>query len=112
MEPTALRNTAPPRREGVFFGYVAAVCVSGAAVFGAQLPALPDFLRTAPLAFWLMAALAVLLDVRPFTPPGRRQISPVFPSICFTFAALLIWGIGPAVLVQTVAVAASSARMR
>jgi diguanylate cyclase (GGDEF)-like protein len=112
MEPTALRNTAPPRREGVFFGYVAVVCASGLAVFAPHAPDLPEFLRTAPAAFWLMASLAVLLDVWPFSPPGPRQTSPVFPSICFTFAALLIWGIGPAVLVQTVAVAASSARMR
>ncbi|HEY2671758.1 MAG TPA: EAL domain-containing protein [Rugosimonospora sp.] len=112
MEPTALRNTAPPRREGVFFGYVAVVCVSGLAVVAPHLPALPAFLRSAPAAFWLMGALAVLLDVWPLRPPGPRQTSPVFASICFTFAALLIWGIGPAVLVQTVAVAASSARMR
>jgi diguanylate cyclase (GGDEF)-like protein len=59
-----------------------------------------------------MAALAVVSDVRPFTPPGPRQLSPVFPSICFTFAILLIWGLWPAVAVQTVAVVASSARMR
>ncbi|GIH13530.1 putative bifunctional diguanylate cyclase/phosphodiesterase [Rugosimonospora africana] len=112
MEPTALRNTAPPRREGVFFGYVAVVCVSGLAVFAPQVPGLPDFLRSAPAAFWLMGALAVLLDVSPLRPPGPRQTSPVFPSICFTFATLLVWGLGPAVLVQTVAVAAASARMR
>ncbi|GAA5182206.1 cyclic Di-GMP phosphodiesterase RmdB [Rugosimonospora acidiphila] len=112
MEPTALRNTAPPRREGVFFGYVAVVCASGLAVFAPHLTTLPGFLRSASGAFWLMAALAVLLDVWPLRPPGPRQTSPVFPSICFTFATLLIWGIGPAVLVQTVAVAASAARMR
>jgi diguanylate cyclase (GGDEF)-like protein len=88
------------------------VCASGVAVFAPQLHALPDFLSTAPAAFWLMASLAVVLDVWPFRPPGPRQTSAVFPSICFTFAALLIWGLGPAVLVQTVAVAASSARMR
>ena len=44
-----------------------------------------------------MAVLAVICDARPFVPPGRRQTSAVFPSICFTFAILLGWGLGPAV---------------
>jgi diguanylate cyclase (GGDEF)-like protein len=112
MEPTALRNTAPPEREGVFFGYVAAVCILAIALTAPQLPDLPRFARTAPAAFWLMAVLAVFVDARPFTPPGRRQNSPVFPSICFSFATLLAWGLVPAVVVQTAAVAVSSARMR
>jgi len=112
MESTALRNTAPPRHEGIFFGYVAGVCLLAIAVVAPQSTHLNAGPHPLPTAFWLMAVLAVFSDVRPFTPPGPRQLSPVFPSICFTFAILLIWGIGPAVAVQTVAVAASSVRMR
>jgi diguanylate cyclase len=112
MEAAALRNTAPPRREGVFFGYVAAVCLLGVALVAPHLTGLTAATRPSGTAFWLMAALAVVSDVRPFTPPGPRQLSPVFPSICFTFAILLTWGLGPAVAVQTVAVAASAVRMR
>jgi diguanylate cyclase len=112
MESTALRNTAPPRHEGIFFGYVAAVCLLAVAVVAPQSTHLNGGPHPVPAAFWLMAVLAVFSDARPFTPPGPRQLSPVFPSICFTFAILLIWGIGPAVAVQTVAVGASSVRMR
>ncbi len=112
MEPTALRNTAPPRREGVFFGYVVGVCVLAVVLVALRSTTPTGLPHPAGTAFWLMAALAVVSDVRPFTPPGPRQISPVFPSICFTFAILLIWGLWPAVAVQTVAVAASSVRMR
>jgi diguanylate cyclase len=111
MEPTALRNTAPPRREGVFFGYVAGVCLLAVALVALRSTHPAVVPHPAGTAFWLMAALAVVSDVRPFTPPGPRQISPVFPSICFTFAILLIWGLVPAVAVQTVAVVASSVRM-
>ena len=72
--------------------------VAGAAGAGelprAQLPA-----ADLPLAFWLMAALASFADARPFTPPGRRQTLAVFPSVCLTFAILLAWGLGAAVLV-------------
>jgi diguanylate cyclase (GGDEF)-like protein len=112
MEPTALRNTAPPRREGVFFGYVAGVCLLAVALVAPRSTDLTSGPHPAGTAFWLMAVLAVISDVRPFTPPGPRQLSPVFPSICFTFAILLIWGLGPAVAVQIVAVVASSVRMR
>ncbi len=109
MEPTtALRNTAPPRRERIFFGYVAAVCLAALGVVAPHLGGLPHFLTVAPAGFWVMAGLAVVADIRPFTPMGRRQVSPVYPSICFTFATLLMWGLGPAVLVQTAAVAAWS----
>src|SRR5437899_6725855 len=104
MEPTALRNTAPPRHEGVFFGYVAAVCLLAVALVLPRSLGATGGPHPAGTAFWLMAVLAVVSDVRPFTPPGPRQLSPVFPSICFTFAILLIWGLGPAVAVQTVAV--------
>jgi diguanylate cyclase len=111
MESTALRNTAPPRHEGVFFGYVAGVCLLAVGLVALRSIHPTGLPHPAGTAFWLMAALAVVSDARPFTPPVPREISPVFPSICFTFAILLIWGLWPAVAVQTVAVAASSVRM-
>src|SRR4051794_18622284 len=112
MEATAQRNTAPPEREGVFFAYVAGVCL---AAVGASLllsDETMDFLRTAPSSFWLMAALAVLVDARPLATLGRRQIGPIYPSICFSFAIQLAWGFGPAVLVQASAVIVSSLLLR
>jgi diguanylate cyclase len=112
MEPTARRNSAPPEHEEIFFGYVALVCLLALAVIGARVPGLLTALRHAPGGYWLMAGLAVLADARPFSPAARRQISPVFPSICLTFAILLTWGFAPAVVVQVVAVSVSSIRLR
>jgi diguanylate cyclase (GGDEF)-like protein len=112
MEPSTLRNAAPPERRGLFFGYFTAVVVLGTIVVAASLGGVPREIRSGPLAFWLMAALAVLVDARPFSTPGRRDTSPVYPSICFTFAILLFAGIGSAVLVQTAAVLVVAVRMR
>ncbi|HKT03616.1 MAG TPA: EAL domain-containing protein [Rugosimonospora sp.] len=112
MEPTARRNSAPPEREELFFGYVALVCLGALAFAGTRLPELGTALRTAPVGYWLMAAFAVLTDARPFSPASRRQISPVYPSICFTFAILLTWGYTPALVVQAVAVGICAVRLR
>lgn len=112
MEPTARRNTAPPEREEIFFGYVALVCLLALAFVGTRLPGIGDSVRHLPAGFWLMAALAVLSDAQPLRPSARRQISPVYPSICFTFAILLTWGLIPAVAVQLVAVVVAAVRAR
>ncbi|MFD0747965.1 putative bifunctional diguanylate cyclase/phosphodiesterase [Phytohabitans flavus] len=90
------------------------MAVITAAVLVSTLPLarLPGQLPDLPAAFWVMAGLATLVDARPFTPPGRRQSSAVFPSTCFTFAIMLGWGLAPAVAVQAVAVVVSSWRMR
>jgi diguanylate cyclase (GGDEF)-like protein len=110
--PTALRNTAPPERERLFFSYVGAVCVLAAAIVIPQLSNLAVIGHQAPSTYWLLAVLAVLADLRPLPPPGGRPASAVFPSICFTFAILLMWGVAPAVVVQTAAVVVSSIRLR
>ncbi|HEY3007095.1 MAG TPA: EAL domain-containing protein [Micromonosporaceae bacterium] len=112
MEAASLRNSVPPDRVAPFFGFVGSVVTLGALVVAVPVAELPAQLAELPAAFWVMAALAVLGDSRPFTPPGRRQSSAIFPSICFTFAILLAWGLGPAIAVQAAAVAVSSWRMR
>jgi diguanylate cyclase (GGDEF)-like protein len=65
-----------------------------------------------PAAFWLMAALAVVVDARPYVVANRRASSVILPSICFTFAIALAWGLVPALAVQVVAVTVAGARMR
>ena len=94
-------------REGAFFGYVAAVGVAAVTVSAPYLADLPAFLHRAPAGFWLVAALAVLCAAGPF----EFGAVPVFPAVCFVMAALLNWGIGPAVLVQAAAVAVATARL-
>jgi len=112
MEAAASRNSVPPERARPFFTFVLAVITVAALLCAVPLARLPGQLPDLPAAFWVMAGLAVLVDARPFTPPGRRQSSAVFPSTCFTFAILLGWGLAPAVAVQAAAVVVSSWRMR
>ncbi|MGX6606943.1 putative bifunctional diguanylate cyclase/phosphodiesterase [Micromonosporaceae bacterium Da 78-11] len=59
-----------------------------------------------------MAALAIVVDARPYIVPDRRSSSVILPSICFTFAIALAWGFLPALAVQLIAVAVAGVRMR
>ncbi|MEU6204851.1 bifunctional diguanylate cyclase/phosphodiesterase [Micromonospora musae] len=112
MEVADPRNVVPPGRVAPFLAFIGAVLALALLVAAGPLVTLPDQLPDLPVAFWTMAALAVVCDARPFVPPGRRQSSAVFPSTCFTFAILLGWGLGPAVAVQAVAVIVSGWRLR
>jgi diguanylate cyclase len=105
-----LRNTLPMGRRVPFLALVTAVVAGGAVVAAVGMAQFPG--GSLPAAFWLMAAIAAVADARPFTPPGRRQTLAVFPSTCLAFAILLVWGLGPAIAVQAVAVVVSSWRMR
>ncbi|MFI5931433.1 putative bifunctional diguanylate cyclase/phosphodiesterase [Actinoplanes sp. NPDC051494] len=62
--------------------------------------------------FWVLAALALTVDSRPYVLANRRASSVVLPSICFTFALVLAWGFVPAVAVQLAAIAVAGIRMR
>ncbi|MEV4538429.1 EAL domain-containing protein [Asanoa sp. NPDC049518] len=111
MDAAARRNYVPAERAPSFYTFVGLVVAAAALVAAVPISRLSETVPDLPGAFWVMAALAVLCDYRPFAPPGRRQSSAVFPSICFTFAILLAWGLGPAVLVQAAAVVVSSWRL-
>ncbi len=107
-----LRNTAPPRHARRFFAYVAAVVgLACVALIVVILTGRVSWLRCRS-AFWLMAVLAVVVDTMPFLWGGHRDRSPVFPSTCFTFAILIGWGFGPAVVVQTAAVIGAALWLR
>ncbi|MFG1868571.1 EAL domain-containing protein [Micromonospora arborensis] len=112
MEVADPRNSLPPGRVAPFAAFVVGILVVAALTAAGPLATLPGAVSRLPVAFWTMAALAVVCDARPFVPPGRRQTSAVFPSTCFTFAILLGWGLGPAVVVQAVGVVVSGWRMR
>ncbi|MET8041762.1 EAL domain-containing protein [Micromonospora sp. NPDC005215] len=112
MEVADPRNSLPPGRVAPFAAFVVGILVVATVTAAVPLATLPDEVSQLPVAFWTMAALAVVCDARPFVPPGRRQTSAVFPSTCFTFAILLGWGLGPAVLVQALGVVVSGWRMR
>jgi diguanylate cyclase len=65
-----------------------------------------------PAAFWVLAALAVAVDARPYVLADRRASSVILPSICCTFAVALAWGLAPALFVQLASVVVAGARMR
>jgi diguanylate cyclase (GGDEF)-like protein len=108
----AQRNRVPAERRRSFGVFVIAVVLAASAVIVPSLSALPAELAYASLGFWLMAALAVGGDALPVTLPGRWNTAAIYPSICFTFAIMIDYGLAAAVLVQALAVAVSSWRLR
>src|SRR5262249_11558724 len=77
-----------------------------------QLPYIIDEAHIPPL--WIMTALGALAGTQAFvaTPATARAPVIICPTICFTFAVLLCWGLGPAILAQSLAVAVVSWRLR
>src|SRR5690348_15878532 len=60
-----------------------------------------------------MAVLSLLAAVQAFVsvdPRGSTVVS--CPTLCFTFAILLCWGVAPAVVMESIAVALVAARLR
>ncbi len=108
----ALRNSVPPDRARLLFTFVTVVTLAAMAVVIPSFGDLPAVLRHQDPELWLIALLAVLVDARPLSAFGRAPLTTVFPSIAFTFALLLGWGLAPAVIVQVLAVVVSSIRLR
>lgn len=72
-----------------------------------------EFLLTAPYQFWLFAGLGVASEIVPFVASRfQRRLMPMFVSVCFSFTVFLLWGVGPALLVQTMAVLGAWLRLR
>ncbi len=112
VEAESIRNAVPRERALGVYSYVALVVIVAALVVAPSFRDLPDVVRANDAEMWLIAALAVLVDARPFATPGRIRAATVFPSIAFTFALLLGWGLAVAVTVQATAVVVSSFRLR
>ena len=88
------------------------VVAAGLASVSYAFTELPEQIRIAPAGLCVIAVLAIAVDSQSFTAPGRGPGSTVFPSIAFTFALLLGWGLAPAVAVQAAAVIVSAIRLR
>jgi diguanylate cyclase (GGDEF)-like protein len=112
MERAALRNVAPSQHARRFFAYVGTVIVLAGIGLGIALVDGRFGLAPLTLGFGLMAALAIVVDTRPFLSGGGRDRMPVFPSTCYTFVILLGWGFAPAVVVQAATVAISAVWLR
>ena len=108
---TQTRNSIPRDRSVALYAYVAIVAAAALLAVGPAVLAVPDLEGITP-AFWVIAGLGVVVDLRSFATVGPRRSAIVYPSIAFTFALLLGWGLGPAVVVQSAAVVVSSIRLR
>ncbi len=105
--PAGARVADPAWRPARWIALLRVTSIVGAVVGAAPLwcgwpPALPA-------AFWVMAVLAVLVDVRPAAAAAGRTSAVVLPSVCFTFAIVLAWGFPAALAVQAVAIAGARA---
>ena len=102
----------PPAVRSVTARRGAVTAVGGAVLVDLVLWAThPGTFTDLPTAFWVMAALALAVDARPYVVAGRRAGSVILPSICFTFGIVLAWGLVPAIAVQLAAMAVAGVRM-
>ena len=63
-------------------------------------------------ALWVMTALGALAGTQAFIGVDSKPTPVIIcPTICFTFAVLLCWGLGPAMLAQIAAVAVVAWRL-
>jgi diguanylate cyclase len=105
METAHSPGAVPPWRSArVAAGLARLVVVGGTVAASTPWWPAPGRATGLPAAFWVMAVLAVLADLRPDVAPGRRASAVVLPSVCLTFAIVLAWGPVPALAVQAVAV--------
>ena len=99
-------------RPRLFVAYTVVVVALAAAITVSQLGQVAQTASSQP-RFWLLATLAAFVAWLAFvTPrPGGAWIV-LCPTVCFTFAILLCWGLGPAIVAQAAAVVAVAWRVR
>jgi diguanylate cyclase (GGDEF)-like protein len=99
----ASRNVAPPSKLRPFWAFLTVTTVLGAVVVATSVATLSavDFVAMGS-AFWIVAALLVLGELRPLITAGKSDPNGVTISTAFVFALLLHWGLAPALLMQTI----------
>jgi diguanylate cyclase (GGDEF)-like protein len=99
-------------RSRLLSAYVWLLATLAVVFAGTHLGQVREAATTKP-AFWLMTALALLAASRAFVTSGTRGTAVVIcPTLCFTFAILLCWGLGPAIVVQLAAIVVVALRLR
>jgi diguanylate cyclase (GGDEF)-like protein len=108
---TGTSTVHPPRDGWAFRAYALAVTLAGvAAVVAAGLltPGVP----TGDWRWWMFAGLVVLSELRPVDVPRREGVDRVTVSTAFSFAALLLFGLFPALLAYVAAAVVADAAAR
>jgi diguanylate cyclase (GGDEF)-like protein len=93
--------------------FEAIVCSAAVAIVVSRYDSIANTATTSG-AFWLLLIVGVLAGTQSFVaavPPGRAPMV-ICPTICFTFAIQLCWGLGPAIAAQTAAVVVVALRLR
>ncbi|WP_067505530.1 bifunctional diguanylate cyclase/phosphodiesterase [Actinoplanes sp. TFC3] len=113
MDAAQLRCSMPGNRRARRARRGAGVAVGAALLVDAGLwLVFPGSFADLHAEFWVLAALALAVDARPYVLANRRASAVVLPSICFTFAIVLAWGYVPALAVQLAGIAISGVRLR
>ncbi|HIV56619.1 MAG TPA: EAL domain-containing protein [Candidatus Stackebrandtia faecavium] len=106
MTTTSLRNVVPPPRRSAFFSYVLSICAVAPVVVFVLLLTGRGFSDSIPEsggpAVWLMAIMAIIVELRPILTPGSRYSLTAMISLSFVMAILITWGFIPALVVQTI----------
>jgi predicted signal transduction protein with EAL and GGDEF domain len=97
----------------VVWSTYAVIVGTGAALVVLSVPRTFRFMAHAPVEFWLLAALALVVELSPLTiPHERRSPTRLAVSLCLTFAIMLLWGSAVAIVVQALAVGVAALRER
>jgi hypothetical protein len=93
-----------PARDRLYRGYLIALLVAFVVTWAISAADIGEVLTHVPTGFWVLGALAVVVDTPFFAPlrPARPAI--VFPSVSFTFAMSFGWGGGTGRVAQAIAI--------
>ena len=95
------------------WGTYSVIVATGAVLVVRSIVGASHFLAHAPLEFWLLAIIALVVELRPLTiPHDQRSPTRVAVSLCLTFAIMLLWGSAVAIVVQTLAIGVAALRER
>ena len=103
MNPSAARNATPSRHERPLWLYVLAVTSGAVTVVAAHDPGAVAWGRL-PAAFWMVAGLVVLGELRPILTSRSLDSHGAVLSTTFVFATLLQWGLVPAIALHVAGV--------
>jgi diguanylate cyclase (GGDEF)-like protein len=104
----ATRFSRPPWMMAAYSGMLGLAAV---VMFIASAGQIPDAARLP--TYWLMTGLALTAAALAFVTTDIRGSSVVLcPVLCLSFAALLCWGLAPAILMQTLATTVVGLRLR
>lgn len=102
-DPTDTRDIGP-RVGSPLWIHMTLVTLVGAVVFVSSVINMLhlSLLLGHPL-FWVLAGMVVLGEIWPIVTPGRSSLEAPLASVTFSFAALIVWGLAVAVLLQATA---------